>query len=104
MNFSIKRGDTTTLNIAVKDGDGEVFDISDVLLKFTVKKSVRDSDEDAVITKTSADTGILKTAPENGVCQIVINQDETSGLNATRHELVYDLQLTSGDSVYTLAT
>lgn len=104
MNFTSKRGDTTTLNIAVKGGDDSAFDITNVLLKFTVKKSVRDSDARASISKSSSDSGIVKTDAENGACQIVINQDETGGLNSINHQLVYDLQLTSGENVYTLAT
>ena len=46
--ITMKRGDTLTLNVVVKDADNAVMNITGTALRFTVKRAVKDADDDAI--------------------------------------------------------
>ncbi len=74
MNISIKRNNDRSLRVvATNKSDGSVHDITGWSIYLTVKKSVHDSDDDAIISKVVT----THTNPTGGISNIVIDADDT---------------------------
>lgn len=98
--LSIVRGDTCAWSVAVTF-NGAVFSLVGCTLRFTVKRSPKDSDADAVITRTSVGNGISITDAANGLAQIVLTPTHTANLQPLEN-YVWDLQVTTvSGQVYT---
>lgn len=91
--LTMTRGDTATFTITLTDGDGDALDLDDVTnLRFTVKRSVFDSDDDAIIAKELGD-GIAVLDPDDGTARITIDPDDTEDLEVSGPSLRWDLQV-----------
>lgn len=97
------RGDTKVFDIAVTDPDtGGVVDLTGKTLAFMAKRSRTDADGSAVISKTTG-AGIANTNAIGGLAALTIDPADTSALAETT-QLEYDLQLTNGGQVFTVAS
>lgn len=85
------RGDDKEIPIAITDGDGEPVDITGWTVFLTVKKTLADADEDALIAKTVTD----HTDPTAGLTAIAIDEEDTEDADAGRY--YYDIQLKDSD-------
>lgn len=95
--FTIKRGDTFSANITVKDSEGTVIDLTDKTIFFTAKKWVEDPDSRAVIKEAIVDV----VSPEDGQVTLNLTAEQTSLI----HPGVYwwDIQMVENDSVISTA-
>lgn len=88
--IEIVRGTTNTVNIAVRDSDGNAYMLeSGEVIVFGVKKHYKD--EECLILKTV-------TSLRNGVAEIGIAPDDTADLACGRY--AYDVGLKSGANYY----
>lgn len=76
--FQMWRGDTEVFDAAITVA-GVPVDITGCSLKFTAKRSLSDSDADAVF-QLDTPTGILITNGPGGLCQVYVASANTSGL------------------------
>lgn len=89
--FEIWRGDTELFTATITESGAPV-DITGCSLKFTAKRSLADSDADAVFQRATGGSGIAITNGPGGIAQIAIASSNTSSL--TVPTLCYcDLQL-----------
>lgn len=95
MDLEFTRGDTQFLKFQLKDGEGNVLELTETdNLYFTVKQS-----------ENSAKVLIQKKYPDNikyeeGYFSFVLNAEDTSSLAYGTYQ--YDIELKSGDYVKTL--
>jgi hypothetical protein len=113
-DIKILRGDDETLQ-SIVTLNNTAFNLTDCNLWFTVKKSLRDSDEDALFQKTLDNSGIEIRDAVSGEISIYINQLDTANLQIPENlverdvidfidEYYYDLQvLTPSGNIYTAA-
>ena len=80
--LTIDSGDTETLELAVTDPskDPPEVDLTGATLRFLVKRSAGDDDEDAVITKATGGSGITIAPGTGGTATIAIAPADTAGL------------------------
>lgn len=105
--LTIHQGDDEVLDITVQKPDGTPQDLTGCKLWFYVKASIKDTDADALIKKTTLPgEGITVTDAVNGIAEISIANADTSGfadINLGR-ELPWGLQALDGsDKITTLA-
>lgn len=87
--LELTRGDDRVLDVALSEA------VSDgALLEFTVKRSYADSDEDAVITKSSDVDGEIAFEESAGTASITIDAVDTQDLDVAP-AYVWDVQMTS---------
>jgi hypothetical protein len=91
--LEMTRGDTTTFDVTLTDGDGDPLDLTDLDLTFTASHAAM------VITKTVGD-GITVTDLAGGLASIELVPDDTADLEE-RMVLDWDLQVSDGTDVYT---
>ena len=84
-NITVYRGDDWGVELKFTNIDDSVIDITNWTLFFTIKKRKTDSDEDAIIQKTTT----LFPDPTHGIASIALTHDETSNLNGLYY---YDFQ------------
>lgn len=102
--LTIRRGDTHTITIAALTAAGAAYPWAGTTVRFTAKRSITDSDDDAVITKTSAADGGI-TLGADGAGTISILPADTEDLSARVHRFVCDLQVAvNATTVYTLTS
>ncbi len=102
-DFTITRGDTIGLNVAVSAG-GTVYPLVGVKMWFTAKNSYNDPDSSAVFQKTIG-SGIVITNTTLGLATVTIDPTDTYGLPSSKTLLVYDLQVEDASgNVYTVAS
>lgn len=90
--LTIIRGDDVNLGVTLKDGEGEVIDITGYTVYFTAKKKLSDPDSDAIIAKEVTD----HEDPENGVTNIALSSTETD----IEDDIYYwDIQLKDTDDL-----
>lgn len=95
-SISVIQGTTKTLKLTVRDGDGEVVDLTNATIYFTVKK--RECDETPLIFKSSASiTQIEVTNPLDGTAKIFITPTDTAYLGASKYKFDIVVELASGD-------
>jgi hypothetical protein len=89
-NLSMIRGDDETLSMALVDGDGEPFDLTDCTLYFTVGDH---------FTKTSElDGGItVDPDPTTGLASIAIAAADTDDFPDTRYATPYAVRVVRAD-------
>lgn len=81
------RGDTRNLNVTVRDAtSGEPVDITDWTVFFTVKHDIRETDEQAAISKTVTD----HSDPTSGLTTIVLSSED---LTIEPGKYTYDFQV-----------
>jgi hypothetical protein len=88
------RGDTNEYDVTVTR-DGSALDLTGATLKFTAKRSMDDSDLQAVFQKTIG-SGIVVTDEPGGLATLTVDPADTSSLPAPR-SFHYDLELTESD-------
>lgn len=98
--LSMYRGDEPSLDITLTSA-GVPVNLTGVALRFTAKYHTWDSDDDAVITKTT-DDGITVTAPASGVIAVDFLAADTADLVGTV-VLVWDVQGVLDGKTKTLA-
>lgn len=75
--FEMWRGDTEVFDAAITVG-GSPVNITGCSLTFTAKRSLQDSDADAVFQITTTGGGIVITNGPGGLCEITIASADTS--------------------------
>jgi len=77
-SLEVYRGETKTLNLTVKDGAGNLVDLTGSTLYFTVKK--REAERDCVIQKISSDTAQIEIASPatRGTAEIFLYPSDTN--------------------------
>jgi hypothetical protein len=76
--FQMWRGDTEVFDAAITVA-GVAVNITGCSLKFTAKRSLQDSDADAVFQLATPSEIVITDGP-NGLCQITVASADTSGL------------------------
>ena len=87
--ITIYRGDTATITATIKDGDGDVVDLTGYTAKLTVKSSDSDTDANAVIGPITATI----SAPTTGVAVFSLSATNTA---VTAGKYAYDVQINDG--------
>lgn len=83
----LTRGDTASMLIQIIDSEGKAYEIQDTdVITFTMRKTPK------------SEIAVQKVADSNHY--ILIAPDDTSSLNTGLY--VYDVQLRSGDNIYTI--
>ena len=95
------RGDSFKFVLDI-DIDGSPYNLTGTTMKMTAKWSHSDSDANALFQKTIGD-GITYTDAANGQAQIILAPADTISLPPQIVVLQYDVELTDGSSVYTVA-
>jgi len=97
----ISRGDDGIIRYTVKNSSGVAYDVSANSFAFTVKSSIDDAIGDAAFQLTNpAASGIDLTSAASGIVDVNIADTNTSGLAGAYQ---YDLQMTEGGKIYTIA-
>jgi len=91
--LEMTRGDTTTFDVTLTDGDDAPLDLNGLDLTFTA------SHPNLVITKVIGD-GITVTDESGGLASVEFVPDDTADLEE-RMVFAWDLQVTDGVDVYT---
>lgn len=73
MTIEIIRGDDEQFELTFTDIDGDPIDLTDGTVFFTVKKSLSDDDDEALITKEITEFA----APTTGVARLVLSKTQT---------------------------
>jgi len=85
-NLEIYEGNDSTWTVTITDSSGDAVDITGYTFLFTVKKSISDSDDDALISKNIT----THISPTTGVTTITLNRADTLGKDKTTY--YYDYQ------------
>jgi hypothetical protein len=101
--ITIFRGDTSFVDVAAKGVDDEPLDLTNCLVWFTLKRSLSDSDEDALIAKTLID-GITVTNALEGLATVQIDPEDTDSLTVPILGAYYDVQIRDSlDNIFTIS-
>ena len=85
-SVSIFRGTSKTLKLTVKDGDGELVNLTGSTIHFTVKKNEK-CDEHALIQKSSANVAQIEIPnPTDGTANIYLTPEDTYGLAVGKYK------------------
>lgn len=84
--MNIIKGDDCDFELTFKDVDGNVIDITDATVFFTVKKKLTDSDDDAVIKKEITDFA----DPTSGIAILTLTDTDTE---ISARSYYFDIQL-----------
>ena len=99
--LSIVRGDTKAFTLTLTDVDtGDPLLLTGLDLTFSVKYRLADTQEDALIVKTSGDGIVVAGDPALGIATLTLEPDDTNGLTNVR-TLVWDVQVEDGLEVRT---
>jgi len=85
--LSLTRGDTDFLDGTATKPDGTAQPLTGWTIRFIVKRRPGDPDNEAVITKTTADGGIQITDAAQGLYTVPITPADTAGLANQRQTL-----------------
>jgi hypothetical protein len=96
----IIRGDSRILDLTARTPEGTPYLLSNVALRFTVKRGHEDVDADALISKSTG-SGIDIVDPQAGTAEITLTPTDTAALRPFA-QLVFDVQAVDGDEVATL--
>lgn len=113
-SLQLKHGDdrvlilTATYPEAISEQDiaaGDPFPLTNKELWVTAKRSERDSDEDAVFQKTTADGITIRANPNEHIAEVAIDAADTASLPYGTITLVCDAQVkTEDDKTWTMAS
>ena len=93
----VKAGDTKSWTLSFNDEEKKAKDITDWIIYFTVKKSIKDDDKDALITKKITE----HSDPTKGKSQLNLAQVDTKDLNGGNY--VFDIRIkTATSQVFTM--
>lgn len=93
---TVIQGTSKTLSLTVKDGNGDVVNLTGATVYFTVKKSLQE--RDPVIQKISTDSLQIEIPnPTDGTAKIFIIPEDTSVLATCRYKYDVLVELSSGD-------
>lgn len=95
MTLEIIRGDDEQFELTFTDIDGNPIDLTDGTVFFTVKESLSDDDDSALITQEIT----TFAAPETGVARLVLDSDQT---DIPEGRYFYDVQFK--DSLGTISS
>lgn len=98
LQLTMVRGDTYSFNIAITQ-DGDPFNLTGYTLTMTAKWNVRDTGN--VFQLTSPASGIIITDAVNGLATVTVSPSNTSSLPPHVVDLRYDIQASSGSTIYT---
>lgn len=100
----LTRGDDRTLELTIVDKEGAAVNLTDTYLWFTAKVSLNDSDDEAVIFKTTGGGGITITDASGGLAEITLAPIDTINIPGRQSlTLFWDLQSkSSSDKITTL--
>jgi hypothetical protein len=100
-SIAVRKGRTHYFDFAVKKPDQTAQNIAGWNLWFTAKRSLADTDGDAVIAKTTGGGGIVITDAFAGTGYVVLEDTDTNGLPERRLNLFAELtgQDTAGAAV-----
>lgn len=98
LQLTMVRGDTYSFNIAITQ-DGDPFNLTGYTLTMTTKWNVRDTGN--VFQLTSPASGIVITDAVNGLATVTVSPSHTSSLPPHVVDLRYDIQASSGSTIYT---
>lgn len=103
MNLKMIRGDTFKFQFKVVQ-DGAAVNLTGAELRMTAKYDLFNADGSALFTRDNLGVGgITVTDAPNGTATVTVIPSNTSGLEAHRYDLSYDIQLkTSGGEIYTV--
>lgn len=100
-------GDAIDIELTVTDSAGDPLDLAGTTLEFIVKRAAIDPDDEAVLTKTTADPAEIEVTDSlNGEATIYIQTDDTdgaltdprSGRRADAREFFWALRVTDPDT------
>ena len=96
-DITIVRRNTPTINVTVRDGDGDLVDLTGYTMKMCIKKEAEDTDANAIagpITATISD-------PTSGVGSFSLTTTHT---NVSAEEYTYDVKIENASTgkVYTV--
>lgn len=94
IQLKMTRGDTPVWNLAVTDGSGNPYDLSNCTIYMTAKTNIDDADVDAVFQLSTVAGTITITNAAGGLAEIVPLTTSTSSLT-TDAQLYYDVQVTA---------
>jgi hypothetical protein len=83
-SLTVVRKTTNTYNITFKDSAGDAIDITNWTVLFTVKRSVDETDAQAVISKTVTS----HSDPTHGITTITLSSSDTDKIQG---EYLYDI-------------
>jgi hypothetical protein len=94
-DYTMFRGDSLVLYLAVQTQDGKAQDITGAKLWMTAKKAVGDADQAAVfqITTDAPPGAIVITNAQQGLVAISVPPSSTAALPAAATRLYYDVQV-----------
>lgn len=107
MDLTIIRGDDEFIDLTLATASGTAVDLTDVDLWFTAKESQYDTDQAAVLFKTTPSQIVVTSPPTSGLAVVEIPGSETK-LIRSRYlsvPLYWDVQLKDGNGdIQTVAT
>lgn len=90
-DLTIYEGEDKTYSVVLKDSSGTPIDITGYEFLFTVKRSIDDSDDDAIIKKVIT----THSNPTAGATEITIDSADSDNLSG---KYVYDYQMIDADT------
>ena len=108
VDLTMTKGDTLTKTITFYNSDDTVIDISDWIMKFTVKKAeYLTSDDDSEAEISISETIGASPAGISGIWTLTITHDMTTLDSTTTKDVLpgnykYDLQIVNGATVTTV--
>ena len=103
VDLNIFKGNSKTFEVHVRNESLQNFNLNDCTIYFMVKNSVKDADNQAVLTKSSVDpTEIAITNEVGGLCEVYLVPGDTDQLPVKHY--VYDIKVeTDPGELYTVA-
>lgn len=103
MKLIVFRGDTKIFNVEIRKNDGAPFDLTGSTIRFTAKR-IKDefstNDTSAIIRKDNAALGGVAIIDAlNGKFNISLSSIDTQESGT----FLYDIQITKGNNIYTVA-
>ena len=92
-NHELYRGDSYTFTAQIKDDQEQAVDLTDFIIVLTVKSSLADEDNDAIIQLTSND--YIRKTENTGEIVVDVLPEHTKGKPTGEHH--YDIEVTSPD-------
>ena len=89
--ITVIRGDTPTISVVVKDSTGTVVDLTNYMMKITVKRSTADTDVNAVIGPVT----MTISTPTNGTGTATLTTTHT---NLPPRKYFYDVQINNSST------
>ncbi len=90
MDLELIRGDSKTFIVTVTDAANVLVNLTGAVLRFTVKRGVDDTDEEAAVS-VSTGAGITVSDPASGVAIVTLSSTDTDVLTPGSYR--YDVQV-----------